>query len=202
MTEIIPINDYTFTDEESLLAAEKWRILLDWQRFIRGGFKKHLFTETLYRHLHQNCGFNTVNTHSGRAAFWEAYFDAGILDLKEFLDLFGRGQVVQARWFSVGRGEDLKLAMCAEVQLIYSPILHVLADLEDNHHHIVQIWRRFAQEWIIETPLPPYYYTISENTRNLLAYAAGIAIERQQPPASPEPFAVGVPLLQLQQAGW
>jgi hypothetical protein len=197
MTEIMPINDYHFTGEESLPAAEKRRILLDWQRFIRGGFKKHLFTETLYIYLHRSCGFNT---HLSRASFWAIYFSAGILDLQEVLDRFGRGRVVQARWLSVGRGEDLKLAMCAEMQLIYAPLLHVLADLEEGHQDIIRIWRRFAQQWIIETPLPPYY-TISENTRNLLAYAAGIAIKRQQPPAPPEPFAVQIPLLQLQ-AGW
>ena len=72
-------------------------------------------------------------------------------------------------------------ANCIHPGLLYTPIIQVLEDLEIKHQEMITAWHDFAQSAnITDAALPPHYQ-ISENTRNLLAYATQIALKHQRP---------------------
>jgi hypothetical protein len=58
--------------------------------------------------------------------------------------------------------------------------LQVLEDLEQKHAELGRAWQAFAITNGVPDPGFPPYYLISENTRNLLAYAARIALDQPQ----------------------
>ncbi len=174
-----------FIDEAHMTAAEKQRVLLDWQSFIRQGFKQQLFSHELYYFLHQNCAFIA---HYDRERFWTYYFKSGIDRIRAFLNQFGGNKSAAefgaADW--LGRHyTDLKLAMCREMSLIYQPLCQVLEHLSRQYEEMVQLWHAFAQSNDLRANLPPHY-TLSENTRHLLAFTSHIALEHQQRPTPPE----------------
>ena len=174
-------NPYPFTEEEYLSAAGKQQILADWQRFIAGGFKKLFFTRELYRFLHHNCGFAA---HSNPDTFWACYFNSEVIRLRAFLNQFGGNrrsiEFGTPAWLD-GPAADLKLAMCQEMTRLVAPLLQVLEDLELKHVELGRVWREFALQSGITDPGFPPHYLASENTRNLLAYAAHIALHKPQP---------------------
>lgn len=204
-------NPYPFTEEEYLSAAGKQQILADWQRFIAGGFKKLFFTRELYRFLHHNCGFSA---HSNLDTFWACYFNSEVIRLRAFLNQFGGNrrsiEFGTPAWLD-GPAADLKLAMCQEMARLVAPLLQVLEDLELKHVELGRVWREFAlrqaqdatlrqaQDTTLNSGIPdpgfPPHYLASENTRNLLAYAAHIALHKPLPlrglqrqfPQLPEP---------------
>jgi len=53
-------------------AAEKEKVLKDWQRFIESDFDKTRFTKPLYNHLIQHCSFIA---HYSQAGFYDTYFE-------------------------------------------------------------------------------------------------------------------------------
>ena len=53
-------------------AAEKEKVLKDWQRFIENDFDKARFTKQLYNHLIQHCSFIA---HYNQAGFYGTYFE-------------------------------------------------------------------------------------------------------------------------------
>lgn len=181
-------SSYSFVDEEHLAAADKEQLLQDWQCFIAGGFRKHFFTENLYRFLSTSCGFIA---HRNRSTFWLGYFNAEAIRLRMFLNQFGgNGHSVEQSdhtWLK-DPAADLKQAMCQEMGRLYAPILQVLEDLEFKHAELGRAWRDFAlrqaQDATLTSGIPdpgyPPYYLVSENTRNLLAYVAQIVL--CQPP--------------------
>ena len=60
-----------FKDEKFLSKQQKEKILKNWCRFIKSGFKKGNFTDALYQHLHLHCGFIA---HYNRRQFYNEYF--------------------------------------------------------------------------------------------------------------------------------
>jgi hypothetical protein len=175
--DVSPHGDYTFTDESFLSATEKWQILHDWQGFLLSGFKKLFFTRALYQFITQQCGLRTGQAN--QELYWTYHFDSEVIRLRVFLLHFvspGNDQT----WLT-GSATDLKGALCEEVQRLYTPLDQVLQDLETKHEEMVQVWHDFALNCGFQnTGLPPQYQ-VSENTRNLLAYAAMIATGQQRP---------------------
>ncbi len=183
MTHPAPIDttEYDFNDEAhlDLAASQKRQILRDWQRFMQSGFKKLFFTRSLYRFLIHRCGFSA---HYNQERFWSYHFDAEISRLKALLAQFGGDnfslEFGNQMWLA-DPAADLKAAMCWEASRLYDPFDQVLLDLEHKHEEMIIAWREFAlNSGIREVNLPPAY-TVSENTRNLLAYAAQIALREQ-----------------------
>jgi hypothetical protein len=80
-----------------------------------------------------------------------------------------------------GPAADLKAAMCQEMSLIYEPLCQVLADLEFKHAELGRLWRDFALTANLPDPGFPAHYLVSENSRNLLGYAAAIATSQSHP---------------------
>lgn len=179
--DLISDSPYVFTDEAHLSATEKWQVLRDWQRFIRSGFKKLFFTKALYRQL-QRCAFIA---HFGRERFWAYYFSNTIDHLRMFAVQFGSRHRPSAEfgtpaWLD-GETADLKDAMCQEMAAIYEPVCHLLDDLERQHTALVRTWHDFALTAGLEEVTLPPHYTISENTRSLLAFAIQIALKTKRP---------------------
>ena len=171
---------YTFADEEHLEAADKQQILQDWQRFMTSGFRQCCFTERLYGFLSHSCAFIA---RRNRLTFWTTYFNAEAICLRLFLNQFGgNGRSVASNthtWLD-GPAADLKQAMCRETARLYAPLLQVLEDLEQKHAELGRAWQEFAITSGIPDPGFPPYYRISENTRNMLAYAAHIVLDQPQ----------------------
>ena len=170
-----------FVEEDYLSAAGKRQILADWQRFSTGGFKKLFFTRDLYRFLHHNCGFTA---HTSQETFWGYTCNSEVGRLRAFLNQFG-GNGLSAEygtqaWLD-GPAADLKQAMCQVMVHLYAPLLQVLEDLELKHAELGRAWREFAIASRVPDPSYPPHYLVSENTRNLLAYAAYIALHKPQP---------------------
>ena len=172
---------YLFTDEPYFSAVEKWQVLRDWQRFIRSGFKKLFFTEALYQHLQRNCAFMA---HHSRERFWTYYFAAEVAHLRAFVNQFGGHQASAEHgpetWLD-GPAVDLKSAMCQEMTLIYEPVLQVLDDLERQYNDLIQAWHEFALAADLGDVTLPLPYTLSRNSRSLLAFVIQVALEMKQP---------------------
>ncbi|MGD0237893.1 MAG: hypothetical protein ABSC55_25590 [Syntrophorhabdales bacterium] len=58
-------------DSEFMDADQKRKVLTQWDRFIKGGFSFHLFTDNLYQHLILHCGFIA---HYNRSGFYATYW--------------------------------------------------------------------------------------------------------------------------------
>jgi len=183
--------EYTFTDEKSvtvigeesiiLSATDKWQLLQSWQRFLLSGFKNLFFRADLYRFVIHHCHYNAQRN---REQFWLFHFSSDISRLRATLNQFGgdRRSVEHGNhlWLD-GPAADLKEAMCREASRLYAPMSQVLQDLEIKHEEMIAAWHEFAVGAnITESSIPPTYQ-VSENTRNLLAYAATIALKHQRP---------------------
>jgi hypothetical protein len=183
-----PETEHSFHDENGLTALQKGQLLNDWTRFIYSGFKKLLFTPELHRFLIAECAFTARYSPN---YFWAYYFNSEILRLRAFLNQFGgNGQSADfgtIAWLG-GPATDLKGAMCREMSLIYEPICQVLADLEFKHAELGRLWREFALAANLADPGFPAHYLVSENSRNLLAYAATIAVSRRHPLLGLQPY--------------
>lgn len=186
-----------FSDEsDRLTAAYKQSILEDWRRFLFSGFKKVTFTTDLYRFLTIECSFIA---RYNQEYFWSFHFSAASERLKFLLNQFGgNGRSVDfgtLAWLG-GPASDLKHAMCHEAGRLYAPLTQVLNDLEHKHAELGQAWRNFALASGLPDPGFPQHYLVSENTRNLLAYAAGIvAAEQSRPPLQGLQLDFSVPLM-------
>lgn len=186
-----------FSDEnDRLTAAYKQRIFADWRRFLFSGFKKITFTEDLYRFLTREC---SLIARYNREYFWAYHFAAEVIRLRAWLNQFGgNGRSVDfgtLAWLG-GPASDLKHAMCHEAGRLYAPLTQVLTDLEHKHAELGQAWRNFALTSGLPDPGFSQFYLVSENTRNLLAYAAGIvAAEQARPPLQGLQLDFSVPLM-------
>ena len=72
------------TDTKFMSAAEKQRVLRQWERFLKGGLKWEQFDKALYSHLIQHCSFIA---HYDRAGFYSTYFESGD-SIRQFLSQF------------------------------------------------------------------------------------------------------------------
>lgn len=59
------------------------------------------------------------------------------------------------------------------------PLSQILQDLEIKHTELIAAWQQFALAANITGATLPPAYQVSENIRNLLAYAANIALKHQ-----------------------
>jgi len=67
-----------------MTAAEKERVLKQWEHFLKGGLKWEQFNKALYHHLTQHCSFIA---HYDRAGFYSTYFESGDT-IRQFLAQF------------------------------------------------------------------------------------------------------------------
>jgi hypothetical protein len=176
-----PNGQALFTNDTSLPAADKQHILADWQRFWAGGFKQLFFSRPLYRFLHRSCSYTA---HQDQATFYRAFFGSDSLRLRLVMNQFG-GDKRSAEYGTTvwldGPAADLKQAMCRTAEPLFAPLSQVLDDLEFKHAELGRVWREFALSAGLPDPGYPPHYQISENARNLLAYAAEIAWQRGHP---------------------
>jgi len=180
---LIPLNieeEYIFSSEEALTATEKWQILRDWQRFMLSGFKKLFFTPALYTQV-LHCD---LTAHRNQELFWKFYFSSEVSRLRRLIQMMGgdhnNPESGNTLWLG-GPTADLKAAICRETERLYLPLTQVLQDLEMKYEELVEAWHRFATAANITDMVLPPDYQVSENTRNLLAFAAQIALKHERP---------------------
>lgn len=104
-------------DTKFMSAAEKERVLKQWDRFLKGGLRREQFDKALYNHLIQHCEFIA---HYDRAGFYSTYFESGD-GIDDFLSQFdnrnGLPQSVEyggtgwLTWSSTEDYHDINLAM-------------------------------------------------------------------------------------------
>lgn len=75
-----------FQDAEFMPAAEKRRVFVHWERFLRLDLRTEDFTQALYHHLTQRCDFIA---HYGLHEFYAFYFSRPE-DTRRFLQQFDR----------------------------------------------------------------------------------------------------------------
>jgi hypothetical protein len=179
----IPLNieeEYIFSNEETLTATEKWQILQDWQHFMLSGFKQLFFTRVLYRQL-LRCD---LTAHRNAENFWGDYFASEISRSRSILRMWGGDHVNpesgNTAWLG-GPTADLKAAMCQEAERLYLPLTQILQDLEMKYEELVEAWHHFATAANITDAVLPPHYQVSDNARNLLAFAAQIALKQERP---------------------
>ena len=108
------MKQYAFRDSEFMSAREKLLVLKAWVRFLKNGLRREDFSDRLYRHLINHCGFIA---HYSRAGYYATYFENGE-DTTRFLSQFDkRGECrsveYEGSWFD-GEYEDLRRAMIEE----------------------------------------------------------------------------------------
>lgn len=93
-----------FTDSQFMSAAQKARVLKQWQRFVKGGFKPSGFTKDLYSHLSVHYSFI-------------AHYDRGGFYAARFADAHGRIKTMQDLRDACHTGDykDITMAMFAAV---------------------------------------------------------------------------------------
>lgn len=84
MTSLSDLQRPTLTDTEFMTAAEKKKVLKQWEAFLESGCKKERFTKLLYHHLIQHCSFIA---HYDIHGFYSTYFENGD-DTAHFLSQF------------------------------------------------------------------------------------------------------------------
>jgi hypothetical protein len=139
-----------FTDEQYMPAWKKERVLADWQRFIRGGFRYHHFSPDLYQQLSLHCSFIA---HTDRRRFWEHYFNSAAAALAVFMNQFGGTKVAaETRWvdWRSGTAADLKEAMCNQAEAIF-PTFERLLTTYALERYEAEKWAD-AQERLAQLP--------------------------------------------------
>jgi hypothetical protein len=126
---------FEFTDTEFMSAAEKRKVLKQWETFLKFGCMAEHFTHTLYHHLIQHCEFIA---HYDRGGFYQTYFVNGD-DRVHFFSQFDSRNGIPAsieyggdRWMEDEHYSDINIAMC-EVAKPYLPVL--LQESQDSQRH-------------------------------------------------------------------
>ncbi len=63
-------------DSKFMTAEQKKKVLIQWDKFMEGGFSFHLFADAIYQHLNLHCGFIA---HYNRAGFYSTYWNGGFI---------------------------------------------------------------------------------------------------------------------------
>jgi hypothetical protein len=108
------MKQYAFSDSEFMSAREKALVLKAWVRFLKNGLRQEDFSDRLYKHLINHCGFIA---HYSLAGYYATYFENGD-DTTRFLSQFDKGGECHSveyggSWFD-GEYEDLNRAMIEE----------------------------------------------------------------------------------------
>ena len=108
------MKQYVFRDSEFMSAGEKLLVLKAWVRFLKNGLRSEDFSDRLYKHLINHCGFIA---HYSRAGYYTTYFENGE-DTTRFLSQFDkRGECHSVEYggaWGNGEYEDLRRAMIEE----------------------------------------------------------------------------------------
>jgi len=108
------MKQYVFRDSEFMSAGEKLLVQKAWVRFLKNGLRRQDFSDRLYQHLINHCGFIA---HYSRAGYYTTYFENGE-DTMRFLSQFDkRGECRSVEYggaWGNGEYEDLRRAMIEE----------------------------------------------------------------------------------------
>ncbi len=80
------MKQYVFRDSEFMSAGEKLLVQKAWVRFLKNGLRRQDFSDRLYQHLINHCGFIA---HYSRAGYYTTYFENGE-DTMRFLSQFDK----------------------------------------------------------------------------------------------------------------
>ena len=123
-------------DSQFMPAAEKSKVLKQWEIFLRSGLDKHRFTKLLYHHLIQHCSFIA---HYDIHGFYGTYFESGD-DTIHFLSQFdtrkGKPESIEygrcACWLTEEEYCDINIEMC-RIAWRYIPVLELKAKNDQRH---------------------------------------------------------------------
>jgi hypothetical protein len=108
------MKQYAFSDSVFMSAREKAQVLKAWVRFLKNGLRREDFSDRLYRHLINHCGFIA---HYSRTGYYATYFENGEDTMRFLLQFDKRGECRSVEyggsWFD-GEYEDLRRAMVEE----------------------------------------------------------------------------------------
>lgn len=71
-------------DSKFMTGEQKRKVLGQWDRFIKGGFSHHLFTDAIYQHLNLHCGFIA---HFNRMGFYSTYWNGDFIAFAKQTDM-------------------------------------------------------------------------------------------------------------------
>ena len=140
-------------DSQFMTAAEKSKVLKQWERFLSNGLTKEYFTRALYKHLINNCSFIA---HYDIHGFYSTYFEHGD-DIRHFLSQFdtrqGTPRSIEYGWTPWITGEeysDINTEMC-RIAAKYIPVLELKAR-NDQRHADIAVARALLRKHGINLP--------------------------------------------------
>lgn len=71
-------------DSKFMTGEQKRKVLGQWDKFIKGGFSHHLFTDAIYQHLNLHCGFIA---HFNRMGFYSTYWNGDFIAFAKQTDM-------------------------------------------------------------------------------------------------------------------
>lgn len=134
-------------------AEEKRKVLRQWERFLKGGLTRELFTKGLYHHLMQHCSFIA---HYDINGFYDTYFTRGE-DTIHFLRQFDKRNACQngipksveygMTYWATGDYADINMAMI-EIATPYIPRLINSAQACQRNHDVTQALQLLSKHGI------------------------------------------------------
>ncbi len=123
-------------DSKFMSAAEKAKVLKQWEGFLKSGLDKGHFTKLLYHHLIQHCSFIA---HYDIHGFYATYFESGD-DTRHFLSQFdtrnGMPRSIEygdlSGWLTEEEYSDVNIEMC-RIAFRYIPVLELKAKNDQRH---------------------------------------------------------------------
>lgn len=111
-------------DTKFMTAADKEKVLHQWEVFLRSGLSREKFTKSLYHHLIQHCSFIA---HYDQNGFYSTYFECGDM-IAQFLSQFDERQA-----------ESNGIPKCVEYGMTY----WVSGDYEDINRAMIEIASKY-----------------------------------------------------------
>lgn len=124
-----------FHDSKFMSAAEKSKVLKNWEMFLKSGLEKDKFTPALYHHLINHCSFIA---HYDIHGFYATYFENGD-DTLAFLSQFDTRDGISRSieygmtyWLTDDDYYDINTEMC-RIAFRYIPALELRARNDQRH---------------------------------------------------------------------
>jgi len=123
-------------DTKFMSAAEKSKVLKNWEAFLKSGLEKDKFAKALYEHLINHCSFIA---HYDIHGFYDTYFESGDTTL-DFLSQFDTRQGIPrsieygdlSGWLTDKDYYDINTEMC-RIAFRYIPALELQAKNNQRH---------------------------------------------------------------------
>ena len=121
-----------FKDVRFMTAADKKKVLRQWDRFLKSGFDARHFMKSLYHHLIQHCSFIA---HYNLGGFYGVYFEDPT-NTQRFLDQFDRSkgclsvEYGYAWWINDEDYRDINNAMVDATTGLLPELRHMLRERE------------------------------------------------------------------------